>query len=813
MLKIASVSLSTGRRSFDKLYDYIVPEDMSASPGMRVLVPFGVKDKLHSAWIIQVRQEERKEPERKLKIIHSLVDRYPLLNQEMLKLSVWMKDRYLCTWGDAIGCMIPAGASLTRQRIVRVRSLDQTGDMTPLMRRICGAGSEGVSVQDLEKEFPEDLETSLKELESNKLIEIHETFQQRVGQKTQRAVYPLLDETEFRVLYDEGKVKSIYQARAMNFLYEEGMCFLQELLLIPGVSHATIRAMRKKGWVEYEDVEVERDPFESSETETGDEPPVPTPDQQRALDGLVPLLKERRLNEALLFGVTGSGKTEVYLRLIDEVLRLGRTAIVLVPEISLTPQMVSMFTGRFGKRVAIQHSRLSLGERYDQWQKIRRGQVDVVIGARSAIFAPLEKLGIIIVDEEHELTYKSEHTPKYDARHVARARCNINGALLLLGSATPSVETYARAKAGRIRLYELATRTNTKPLPQVRTIDMCHELSQGNTGMISRALEKELIRVRDNGEQAILFINKRGYASFLLCRDCGFVPGCPNCSVSMTYHLNDRHLICHYCGYSATVPKRCPKCAGEHISPMGTGTQRIEEELSRHGAGFRVLRMDLDTTGTKYGHKRILDAFRRGEADILIGTQMVAKGHDFPNVTLVGILAADAMLFSEDYRSAERTFQLITQASGRAGRGSKAGRVILQAYNIDNYAIRAAIKQDFKTFFSEEIPIRRQLGHPPFTRIGMVMVSSENSGRGWELINRLYRMLKDKYGHHEHMMISKPLRAPIFVIRSRMRWRIILKHPSISLMLQIMRDVTGMTDRMRLKDIQVSVDIDPVNML
>ena len=301
---------------------------------------------------------------------------------------------------------------------------------------------------------------------------------------------------------------------------------------------------------------------------------------------------------------------------------LGRNRAMLVPALPDAAE-ASMFTGRFGKRGHTAQQAF-LGERYDQWQKIRRGH-DVVIGARSAIFAPLEKLGIIIVDEEHELTYKSEHTPKYDARHVARARCNINGALLLLGSATPSVETYARAKAGRIRLYELATRTNTKPLPQVRTIDMCHELSQGNTGMISRALEKELIRVRDNGEQAILFINKRGYASFLLCRDCGFVPGCPNCSVSMTYHLNDRHLICHYCGYSATVPKRCPKCAGEHISPMGTGTQRIEEELSRHGAGFRVLRMDLDTTGTKYGHKRILDAFRRGEADILIGTQMAAK--------------------------------------------------------------------------------------------------------------------------------------------------------------------------------------------
>ncbi|NLU31933.1 MAG: primosomal protein N' [Clostridiaceae bacterium] len=813
MLNIASVALSEGQRSFDKLYDYIVPDNLSVSPGMRALVPFGVKNKLHSAWIVHIRQEEQGETLRKLKSIHSLVDGYPLLNQEMLKLSEWMKSRYLCTWGDAIRCMIPAGASLSRQRIARAVHNEPAEDMTPLLRRICGAGSKGVPVQDLEKEFPDELEASLKELESGGLIEIHESFRQRVGQKTQRAVYPVIDESEFRALYAEGQVKSVYQARVMDFLYEEGMCFLQDLLLIPGVSHAAIRAMQKKGWLDYEDVEVERDPFDVSEIDTDDKPPVPTPEQQRVLDGLIPLLSERKLNEVLLFGVTGSGKTEVYLRLIEEVLRLGRTAIVLVPEISLTPQMVSRFTGRFGKRVAIQHSRLSLGERYDQWQKIRRGEVDVVIGARSAVFAPLSNLGIIIVDEEHELTYKSENTPKYDARYVARARCNINGALLLLGSATPSVETYARAGTGRILLQELPTRANTKPLPQVHTVDMRLELGQGNRGMISRALEEELIRVRENGEQAILFINKRGYASFLLCRDCGFVPRCPNCSVSMTYHMNDRHLICHYCGYSAPVPRGCPKCSGGNIYPMGTGTQRIEEELSRHEAGFRILRMDLDTTGTKYGHKRILDAFRRGEADILIGTQMVAKGHDFPNVTLVGILAADAMLFSEDYRSAERTFQLVTQASGRAGRGDKAGKVILQVYNIDNYAIQAAIKQDFKAFFSEEIPIRKQLFQPPFSHIGMVMVSSTDNNRGWELINRLHGMLADKYGHHELMMISKPLRAPIFVIRGMMRWRIIIKHPSTSLMLQVLKDVTDMTDRMRLKETQVSVDIDPVNML
>lgn len=810
MLNIASVVLSAGLRSFDKLYDYIIPDNLSALPGMRVLVPFGAKNRLCSAWIVQVRQDEAT---RALKEIHSLVDDYPLLNQEMLKLSEWMKNRYLCTWGEAIGCMVPAGVNLTRQRIVKSCIQSPSEEMSPIMARLCEAGDEGVLYQDLEREFPDNLEVMLKELVDKGLVEIRETFRQRVSQKKQRAVYPVIDQAEFMALYHEGQVKSVYQARVMDFLYEEGMCFLQDLLLIPGVSHATIRAMHKKGWVAYEDVDVERDPFEIQENASNGIAPVPTEDQQRALDTLMPLLEGHRLNEALLHGVTGSGKTEVYIRLIEEAIRLGKTAIVLVPEISLTPQMVSRFTIRFGKRVAIQHSRLSLGERYDQWQKIRRGEVDVVIGVRSAVFAPLNNLGIVIVDEEHEPTYKSENNPKYDARHVARARCNINGALLLLGSATPSVETYARARSGKIGLIEMKTRANTRPLPQVRMVDMRAELQQGNLKMISRVLEEELIRVKRNGEQAILFLNRRGYASFLLCRDCGFVLRCPNCSVSMTYHRNDRHVVCHYCGYTVPVPPSCPNCRGVHLKPMGTGTQRIEEELLSHEAGFRVLRMDLDTTGSKYGYQRILDAFRTGEADILIGTQMVAKGHDFPNVTLVGILAADAMLFTEDYRSTERTFQLVTQAAGRAGRGEKPGQVILQAYNVDNYALQAAMEQDFHAFYSREIPIRQQLGYPPFAHIGMVMVSSTDNSRGWELIIRIHQFLMEKYGQTDQLTISRPLRAPIFVLRNRMRWRIILKHPSTGHLLGILKDVAAMTDRMKLKDARVSVDIDPVNML
>ena len=813
MESVAKVILSEGLRSFDKLYDYIVPCNISgAGCGMRVLVPFGAKNKLYSGWIIDIRTEE---PKQALKEINSIVDEYPLLNGEMLKLSEWMKNRYLCTWGDTIRCMIPAGVNLTRQKAVKAtesREEPETVDIS-LLKRIRETGGRGILLQELKKEGSTDLDLEIKNLAKTGLIEVYDFFEQRVNEKTRKAAFPILEKTEYDELFQSGKVKSIYQARVMDFLFDEGICIIQDLLLISGVTKSTIDSMHKKGWIGYDEVEVDRNPFSTEELGVHDRPPVPTESQSRVLREIIPLLSENRLNEVLLHGITGSGKTEVYLRVIEEAIRLGKTAIVLVPEISLTHQMTSRFTGRFGERVAIQHSRLSPGERYDQWRKIRQGEIDVVIGVRSAVFAPLSNLGAIIVDEEHELTYKSENTPKYDARHVARARCNINGALLLLGSATPSLETYFRAKTGRIRLCELDKRANAALLPNVVTVDMRTELEQGSRSIISSQLEEALIKMKGRKEQAIIFLNRRGYASFLLCRDCGFVLKCPNCSVSLTYHSNEKQAICHYCGYMIPVPKICPSCKNNHIKNMGAGTQRIEEELNNHPAGFKVLRMDMDTTGTKYGHKKILDAFGRGEADILIGTQMVAKGHDFPNVTLVGILAADAMLYSGDFRASERAFQLITQASGRAGRGSLPGMVVLQTYNIDNYAVKTAIAQDYKAFYETEIMLRNQLFNPPFSHIGCIFVSGVIMHDVEAVVEKIYHDLADHYGDDEEIVVSKPLKAPIFIIRGRLRWRIIIKHPSVNRLLDILKEVLRLSDRMKLRDTMVSVDIDPADML
>ena len=812
---IAAVALSEAARSFDKLYDYRLSREdsLKAVPGMRVLIPFGRGNKMQSAWIIRIFEGDGE----KLKEISQIVDEEPLLSSDMIKLAEWIRTRYFCTWGDAIRVMIPAGVNLRRQKIIRLAKSPEPGGeevlnepQKLLMDKLIN-NPKGV----LEQELIEDEkgQKDLLFLQKNGFIEIREVFDQRINEKKVKAVQPAVTQEEFSALTEEGKIKSIYYIRVMETLFTEEICTLQDLLLISGVTHGTIRAMAKKGLVSYYELEVERNPFENIMPAERSEPPVLTHEQQLVINHVLPLLEQKRLHEVLLHGITGSGKTEIYLRLIEAAIKIRKKAIVLVPEISLTPQMTSRFTGRFGNRVAIQHSRLSQGERYDQWRKIKAGEVDVVIGARSAVFAPIMDLGIIIVDEEHESSYKSENTPKYDARHIARARCNINGALLVMGSATPSVETYYRAVNGRIDLQILSSRPNEKPLPGVTIVDLREELKNGNRGVISKRLEEELIRTKENGDQSIIFINRRGYASFLLCRDCGFVLKCPCCSVSLTVHTHDRQAICHYCGHTERIIKKCPSCNSINIKTFGLGTQRIEEELARHPAGFRTLRMDLDTTGGKQGHQKILDAFRRKEADILIGTQMVAKGHDFPDVTLVGILAADASLFNSDYSASERTFQLITQASGRAGRGTKPGRVILQAYNIDDYAVSTGAKQDYGSFFQKEIAMRQKLILPPFCHMGLIVVSGENKEDAEKTLEKVRQSIMIKYRSEPGFFCTEVMPSPVFIVRNKARWRLIIKMVSINRLVELMNDVTDHFHKLKKAGTNISVDIDPASML
>ena len=811
-MRLAAVALSDAIRGFDKLYDYKLSREDSekAMPGMRVLVPFGRGNQLKSAWIIRLWEGESGN---KLKEITQIVDQEPLLSSELIKMAEWMKTRYFCTWGDAIRIMIPAGVNLIRQKwyhAVASNAQKALSDKQEALFIKIQASSLGMSEQELI--LDENNHKDLQELVKAGCVEIREVFEQRINEKTVKAVSPVLTKEEFDGLIEEGKVKSIHYIRVMEVLFAEELCTLQDLLLISGVSHGTIRNMAKRGWVAYCDLEVERNPFDHITVEKTP-PPRLTEEQEHVLETAFPILEENRLNELLLHGITGSGKTEIYLRLIEAVIQKGKKAIVLVPEISLTPQMTSRFTGHFGNRVAIQHSRLSQGERYDQWRKIKAGDVDVVIGARSAVFAPLDNVGIIIVDEEHELSYKSENTPKYDACHVARARCNILGALLVMGSATPSIETYYRAVNGKIAFQIMKHRPNALPLPTVTAVDLRDELKNGNRSVLSRQLEEELVKNKERGEQSILFINRRGYASFMLCRDCGFILKCPHCSVSLTVHTHDRQAICHYCGFTQPIPKTCPSCQGSNIKVFGTGTQKVEEELSKHPAGFRIIRMDLDTTSGKQGHQKLLDAFRNQEADILIGTQMVAKGHDFPEVTLVGILAADASLFNSDYRASERTFQLITQASGRAGRGTRPGRVILQAYNVDDYAIQAAMTQDYEAFYQKEIAMRQQLFSPPFCHIGIIVVSGENPLDAKKSLERIRDKVLVQNQDIPGFQCSDILPSPVFIIRNRSRWRIIIKMTSINHLVRLMNEVLDAFMKLKVRGTDVSVDIDPASML
>ena len=544
---------------------------------------------------------------------------------------------------------------------------------------------------------------------------------------------------------------------------------------------AALRALEKKGLVEIYESEVRRTPALLKDFVPEPDPDL-TPGQRSAVGQLTEAL-EAGGGRFLLHGVTGSGKTEVYIRLIRRALELGRTAIVLVPEIALTPQMVTWFHSRFGGSAAVLHSALSAGERYDEWRRIRSGEARVVIGARSAVFAPLRDIGVIVVDEEHESTYQSDHRPRYDAREVAWRRAARHGAMLVLGSATPSVSTYMRAMPGvrpenRLRLIELRQRVNNRPLPSVEVVDMRSEFRMGNRGVFSAALTEALGECLDGGHQAMLFINRRGHSTFVSCRACGYVVKCDQCDVSMTWHQAENALRCHYCGKAMPPPQTCPKCGSRYIKYFGAGTQKVEAEVRRLFPDARVARMDVDTTRGKDAHARILERFRSGETQVLVGTQMIAKGLDFPNVTLVGVVAADMSLNLPDYRSVERTFQLLTQVAGRAGRAELPGRVVVQTYDPEHYAIRLAAAQDYRAFYNRESAGRRASLYPPFTVIARIVFSAktpEAARAAAEDAAEKMNAFIDETGARADVVQLRAVEAPIGQLRGAFRWQLFLK--------------------------------------
>ena len=586
-----------------------------------------------------------------------------------------------------------------------------------------------------------------------------------------------------------------------------------ETALLPS---APLRSLVQKGVVEIYGRGERRAPL-VLRGETLPDPPL-TRAQERAVSEVCAAL-EQGGGRFLLHGVTGSGKTEVYIRLVRRALELGKSAVVLVPEIALTPQMVAWFHQRFGADAAVLHSGLSQGEHYDEWQRIRRGEARVVIGARSAVFAPLENLGVIVVDEEHEGSYQSDRRPRYDAREVAWQRAQAAGAVLVLGSATPSVASYMRAMPGvrpenRLVLIELPERVSGRPLPEIEVVDMRREFERGNRSIFSARLSEALRDCLEHGRQAMLLINRRGHSSFVSCRKCGYVAKCDSCDVSMTYHQAENVLRCHYCGAERPVPRKCPSCGSPYIKFFGVGTEQVVEEVRRQFPGAAVLRMDYDTTRKKDAHAQILDAFRHGDADVLVGTQMIAKGLDFPNVTLSGVVAADLTLNLPDYRSVERTFQLITQMAGRAGRARHPGRVILQTYEPDHYGIRLAASQDFRAFYLRESAYRRGALYPPFTVIARIVFTAKEEEAAQNAAKAAEKELDeflDRGGHRPDIVQMRALECPVKRLRGEYRYQVFLK-------MYFKADTRQITARMQAlaeaaEGARAELEVNPTNLL
>ena len=817
-MKIAAVILSNSTREFDREYHYLLPESLEEGvrPGVRVIVPFGRSNRLVEAYVTELLPMEQEGENGGLKEVAKLIDQMPVLNPDLLNLAKYMKEKYICTFSDAIRCMLPPGIGVKSFKTVKL--VKTPGGLTPGDQKIADALLEAGGECDFEelkeKVKGRDLTKRLKSLEAAGFIQVTEVHTAGVKEKTIRAAYLARPREEIIDEIEGNRLKRIQQIRVLEILLDNEYVAVSDIIRFSSVSSGVLNTLKKHGYIDFRDIEVSRDPLKHRSFDRT-LPLCPTEEQRTVLDTVKEQMEGGGFKEYLLHGVTGSGKTEIYLQLIQRCLEKEKTAIMLVPEISLTPQMVERFKGRFGDDVAVLHSRLSLGERYDQWRLIRDGRIKVAVGARSAVFAPFKNLGIVIVDEEHENTYKSEVTPKYHARDIARERCSQEGAILLCGSATPSVETYFKAKTGRIGLLEMEGRANALVMPGVRVVDMRKELEEGNKTIFSRKLAEEMLANKARGQQTILFLNRRGYASFVLCRQCGFTARCLNCNVSLTYHSFDDRLICHYCGYTVKSPQVCPKCGSAHIRHFGTGTQRVEEEVKKHFPDFSVIRMDMDTTSHKNSHEKILSAFKNDKIDILVGTQMIAKGHDFPNVTLVGVLAADALLNLDDFRASEKTFQLVTQVAGRAGRGEIEGRVVIQTYNTEDFSIQSACRHDYSSFYNQEIKIREKLNYPPFSNIAVLILSGLNdrlvNGRAKELRDALQKAF-ERLGVPAEVL--GPSRAPLSRVKNNFRWRIIIKCSREDIIIKVLETVSGDFYKRKGKSaVELGMDVNPLSML
>lgn len=778
-MPVCGVAVSAATYAIDKLYDYSIPEPLipAVKVGCRVLVPFGRGNKKVEGMVLVLRPEAYSA--QRLKPVTEVLDEEPVLDATQIKLGIWLREHLYCTFFDCLRLMLPSGLWFQRKETYTLVQQPILPLSQPL-QEIMDLFSEDVPERTVEeiRRFTNGRCTGvmLSQLEAEGYLVYHSNIKQKTLDKTERILSLAIDPAE--AMQKASRARTPAQMDVVSLLSDGCSMSQKEVLYMTGISESALRGMVRKGILEQSSIETLRVPDYSMIEQIP--APVLSNEQEQAYQGIRQLLDSGKPEAALLFGVTGSGKTQIYLKLIDDVLAQGRSAIMLVPEIGLTPQFIRLFVGRFGDTVSVLHSALSAGERYDSWKKIRSGRARVVIGTRSAVFAPVRDLGLIVLDEEQDSAYKSEQSPRYHARDVAKRRVQQENAVLLLGSATPSIESYYGAQQGRYPMFTLRERYQGAALPQVTIADIRGESRAGWTYTIGQTLYEALQENLERGEQSILFLNRRGNSRVIGCSMCGWVPECPSCSTTLTYHSVSGRAMCHFCGASIEISGLCPVCYSPHLFTECPGTQKVEEELHAILPKARVLRMDADTTSKKGSHHHLLEIFAKGRADILLGTQMVAKGLDFDHVTLVGVLDADQSLFAQDYRAKERTFSLITQVVGRAGRRGKQGRAIIQTYNPDHPVLLCAARQDYEQFYADEIESRQALLMPPVEQMLMLTGTGENESDVLAALLRLkQRILSLMEGQFSdfHYPVLGPSPASVVRVMGRYRYHLILRCP------------------------------------
>ena len=772
-MMVAEVIVNYKSKKVDNLYDYQIPEDLDGKVflGSCVTVPFGRGNKPKEGYVFALKE---KSSAKNLKEISNLSREEILFDEKQAELIKWLRNKYLVTYLDAVRAIVPSGAAVTREEWIVLENPAVRGGTAKKIAEILAKNGGAMEINRLMGNFEANISAALNLLQKNGNVKTvfkeHRSVTDKIVRVAELSIEPEEVADALKLL---EKNNAPVQAKMLDILSECGRLSLADLVHFSEGSYNALRTLEKRGYIKTFEITVFREPTEDFSDK--EEPKTLTAEQQAVFCELSETVESGKFESCLLYGVTGSGKTEVYMQIIGKVREKGRQAVMLVPEISLTPQTVARFKRRFGDDVAIIHSGLSLGERFDQWKKINDGKANIVVGARSAVFAPLKNIGAIIIDEEHERSYKSEMSPRYDTYDVAEFRAKQHNALLLAASATPLVTDYYKALKGERKLLKMEHRFNNNKMPEVEIVDMRRELEKGNRSVISEKLKAEISKTLENKKQIILFLNRRGYSTFVSCRSCGYVAECPNCSISLTYHKFSDTLKCHYCGYTVSNYKSCPQCGSKYIRYFGGGTQKVEEEIHSIFPNASTIRMDIDTTGKKNSHEQILKKFAEDKTDILIGTQMVAKGLDFPDVALVGVISADTMLNIDDFCAKERTFSLLEQVTGRAGRADTEGKSIIQTYSPQNSAVELVKSHNYERFFREEIEVRRAMWYPPFCEMVSVNISGKNEGQTARCAKFFTKNIVKISELGQKTQILGPVPAYISKIKNKYIFRIIIK--------------------------------------